>query len=56
MEHGRRGHFVLGIVLRGHISGNAKYNSRNENVLVVFEYRKQLQASMSYTVNTKKQN
>ena len=42
-----RGHCVLDLVLRGHISGDAKYNNKDAKILVVFEYHKQLQANMS---------
>ena len=44
-----RGHCVLDLVLRGHISGDAKYNNKDANILVVFVYHKQLQANMSLT-------
>ena len=31
-----RGHCVLDLVLRGHISGNGKYSYKDANILVVF--------------------
>ena len=40
-----RGHCVLDLVLRGHISGDAKYNNKDANILVAFEYYEQLQAN-----------
>ena len=37
-----RGHCVLDLVLHGHIFGDEKYNNKDANIVVVFEYHKQL--------------